>query len=104
MKIVSQIRSISLAALSGLILIPLIPAHADSWGPSSEFDGLSKNRWFVGHVVPATTNAKPYLVVYSLTGGERQQRWRSQLSNRVAPTRVFVSDDGEAVVTTDNYF
>lgn len=87
----------------GLCLITTRMAHADSWLPPSEFETASENHHFLARVIPATETAKPLLMVLAVTPSSTNELWRTRLSNTVSPCEVWISDDGESVVTADNY-
>src|SRR5688572_13830676 len=79
-------------------------ARADSWAPPSEFDTLSESGKFIAHVIPGKKDLKPLLIVSSIDTGKTNEIWRAELSNPISPTEVHVTDDGNSVVTFDNYF
>jgi hypothetical protein len=80
-------------------------AIADDWGLPSETDYLSESRRFVAHVTPRKDvgEAPPMLEVFEITDGERVPRWWCTLGNEHAPVEVFVSDDGQHLVTMNEH-
>src|SRR5262245_14219733 len=74
----------------------------DSWTPPRQFESMSESSNSVAVVVPATKTAKATVTVFR-TQPVRQQLWRSELGNAVAPVQVFVSNDGQHVVTFNNW-
>ncbi len=92
-------------SIISLVACFLSPAQADSWAPPTEFEAHSDNKQFIARITPGQRDStKPRVVVFAANGGARRERWRATLSNPVAPTQAFISDDGEAVVTLDNWF
>jgi hypothetical protein len=85
------------------VFLRLVPCSADSWLAPSTFEVLSDNKQFIARVVPATTNAKPQLLVLTVSKGRTNQLWASDLGNKVSPNSVLISDDGSSVVTLDNW-
>ena len=81
-----------------------VTTKADSWQRPQEFDTASENGKFVARVVPATQDRKGVLIVSDLKSGKTDEIWRTQLSNNVAPTEVRLTNDGESVLTLDNWF
>lgn len=81
-----------------------IPSKSDSWQKPHEFDTPSENGKFVARVIPASKAAKAILVVLAIESGKNNEVWRTQLSNEVAPTQVLLTNDGESVLTLDNWF
>ena len=80
-------------------------AFPDSWAGPEEFDAFSENHQYVAHITPATDKqAKPRVDVYAINGKERSKLWSTELSNETSPVRAYVTDNGEYVVTTDNFF
>jgi hypothetical protein len=77
---------------------------ADSWSPPREFDSLSENQKFIAHVAPGKGDRKPSLTISSISKAKTNQLWRTELNNDVSPVEVCVANDGERVVTMDNYF
>jgi len=78
-------------------------ALADSWMPAKEFEATSANGKFVARILLGTRQTNAQAVVYSVRTNGRRELWHVQLTNRVAPSRVFLADDGAALVTTDNW-
>jgi hypothetical protein len=91
-------------------LMAAVPAAADSWMPPQKLEAKSPNGRFVAGTTPAKTRerspkeppAPGQLAVYREPGGEKV--WDATLSNKVSPTQLRLSDDGEYVVTLDNWF
>lgn len=104
MKNMRLTNSNTVRVIAVCLVLFINSVRADSWGPPTEFDTPSANRKFVAHVVPGKKDLKPLLIVSTLTKGKTNETWRTQLGNRVSPTQVYLSDDGESVVTLDNYF
>ena len=104
MKNIRLTNSNTVRVIAVCLVLFINSVRADSWGPPTEFDTPSANRKFVAHVVPGKKDLKPLLIVSTLTKGKTNETWRTQLGNRVSPTQVYLSDDGESVVTLDNYF
>jgi hypothetical protein len=77
---------------------------ADTWLPPKERDYYSGNSKFVAHVTPAKEKAKPLLQVFEIRDTQRLPRWQCELGNEVAPVEVYVSGDGEWVVTLDEWY
>lgn len=77
---------------------------ADTWLPPREKDYFSENKIFVAHVTLAEQKAKPVLEVFEVRDAQRLPRWQCELGNEVAPVEVYVSDDGEWVVTLDEWY
>jgi hypothetical protein len=82
----------------------LSSSQADSWAPPREFDSLSENQKFIAHVVPGKGDRKPSLTISSISKTKTNQIWKTELNNDVSPVEVCVANDGERVVTMDNYF
>ncbi|HEX5223394.1 MAG TPA: hypothetical protein VFZ59_27785 [Verrucomicrobiae bacterium] len=82
----------------------LFDSCADSWLPPREFDSVSENRRFIARVVPGKGDRKPSLTVSSIAQAGTNELWKTDLNNDVAPVKVCLSNDGERVVTLDNYF
>jgi hypothetical protein len=78
-------------------------ALADSWMPAKEFEATSANGKFLAHILLGNSRTNAQAVVYSVRTNGRRELWRVQLTNRVAPSRVFLDDSGGALVTTDNW-
>jgi hypothetical protein len=78
--------------------------YADRRLPPRETDYFSENKISVAHVTPAKEKAKPVLEVFEIRDAQRLPRWRCELGNEVAPVEVYVSDDGEWVVTLDEWY
>jgi hypothetical protein len=76
--------------------------RADSWIAPHEFDVFSENGKFRAHVIPGKLSTKPVLIVFS--GNSTNENWRTKLSNSTSPTEVLLSNDGESVVTFDNWY
>jgi hypothetical protein len=93
-----------------IVLMAAVPAAADSWMPPQELEAQSPNGRFVARTTPAKTRerspkeppAPARLVVYRQPGGEKV--WEAILSNKVSPTQLRLSDDGDYVVTLENWF
>lgn len=103
-------KTASLAILScaveGVCLIWALigcPVHADSWLPPTPLDARSENGQFTAHVTPAKPNSKATVVVSAIKDRRTNETWRATLSNHASPIEVAVSDEGDAVVTLDNW-
>ena len=97
--------ALALAACGICMIFSLVTysVRADSWSPPRAFDTLSENGLFVAHVIPANTNSKATVVVSAIKNHRTNDLWRATLSNHACPTQVAVSDEGNGVVTLDNW-
>ena len=79
---------------------------ADSWASPTTQEHRSSNGKYVARVVPAwgeRRNQAPTVTVFEDNTEAGEQRWTATLSNKVSPVEAIVSDDGEFVVTLDNW-
>ena len=79
-------------------------AEADSWAMPSTRKYDSENEQFYAKITPGGRDRPATMSVYKSGGSvEDDPIWTVTLSNRVAPVSAFVSDDGQHVVTFDNW-
>jgi hypothetical protein len=89
---------------SCVLLLPFSEAAvADSWAAPSESRTFSENGRFLARSIPVQKGSDPFVIVLSVPGKQTNEIWRTRLSNKVSPSRVYLSDDGESVVTLDNW-
>jgi hypothetical protein len=85
-----------------------LSANADSWAAPTAFEAYSKGSNFMAKVEPAWPPAamdsrRPSLSVFRVEGAARLPLWSVELTNRVSPVNVLLTDDGEYAVTLDNW-
>jgi hypothetical protein len=94
------------------ILVPLFAliasvtvSYADSWPWPTEKDYFSANGRFVAHVTPPKYLQKdePLLEVFEIRATERVPFWQHKMGNLKAPVEVYVSNDGECVVSINEH-
>ena len=85
------------------LLIALDQARADTWGPPSDFDAYSAGSNYMVRITPKTRWSNPKAQVFRINDSKKVRLWQTKLSNDVAPLRAFLSEDGEHLVTTDNW-
>ncbi|HXJ61396.1 MAG TPA: hypothetical protein VNU68_32545 [Verrucomicrobiae bacterium] len=90
--------------LSCLVLLGSRAIRADDFLPPRELRIFSESEIHSARITPATNGAKPLLVVFSWSSSNGSQEvWRTELSNAVMPIGAWISDDGQSVVTADNW-
>jgi hypothetical protein len=89
--------------ISGLMLFSIRAAVADSWAPPSESWTFSQNGKFLAHDIPGNKSSSPLAIVLSISNQRTNEMWRTRLVNDVSPSQIFLSDDGNSVVTLDNW-
>jgi hypothetical protein len=77
--------------------------NADDWLQPSTQDYFSENRNYVVQVIPAKDTGKPSATVFSVASGNRKKLWQTSLVNARAPHVVLLSDDGNSLVTFDDW-
>ncbi len=85
--------------LTTLLLIAPGAALGDTWGPPSTFDVQSANGEYRAQIEPGGRQIPPVVTVFE---GE-ETIWTSSLTNRESPVAVMISNDGQFVVTLDNW-
>ena len=86
-----------------LIYLFCVDLFADQWAPASTRDYASENGKYVVQVIPARDRDKPSATVFSVTNGKRKKMWQTNLINSTAPVEAALSDDGNSLVTFDNW-
>ena len=76
------------------------PARADSWSNPHELTAPSANGQFMARTQPASATQPASLRVSRKDGAPL---WQAQLTNKVSPVEVMITDDGEGVITFDNW-
>ncbi len=77
-------------------------ANADYYaGGPRDIEVFSQDRGYVAHVIAPLDDGGTAIEVSSLSEGKKSLIWRVDAGD-IQPKQVFVSDDGEAVVTFDN--
>jgi len=90
-----------LALVGGWVIGGVV--YADSWPVPTQKEYLSKNGKFSAQVTPAAEKQKPMLELSAVDGTSKKLLWQCELRNKVAPVEVFVADDGQYVVTNDEW-
>jgi hypothetical protein len=87
-----------------LTLLFALRASADSWAGPQQRDILSANGQFMARVTPADKKQPPQVVMHKPDGRQGWTPvWKTDLSNADAPVDAMVTDDGQHVVTLDNW-
>jgi hypothetical protein len=88
-----------------LLVFLSAPLLADKWMPARPFATSSANGRYVAAVTPGERRgaARPTLELFKVEDGKRTLQWRTELSNQESPYQVLVTDDGNYVVTLDEY-
>jgi hypothetical protein len=68
-----------------------------------QFESFSENSNFVAVIQPGTKTNKATATLYSVKGAARTKLWKVSLSNPSAPLSVFPSDNGQHIVTLNNW-
>jgi hypothetical protein len=87
----------------GIVLAVICIGKCDSWASPHRFESFSENSNFVAVIQPATKTNKATATVYHVNTTAQTQLWQVTLSNPSAPLSVFLSDDGQNIVTLDNW-
>ena len=85
------------------ILIFCKSIYSDSWYVPTKRGRVasSENGKFVVYVTPAKEKEKPLLEVFQINNSRQALLWKCTLGNEGVPQMVFVSDDGNNVVTSN---
>lgn len=75
---------------------------ADSWAPRRASDALSENGRFICRVKHRSRRKQPASINVSSTSNNAPV-WTTDLTSMVPPLRILVSNDGEHVVTLDDW-
>jgi hypothetical protein len=88
-----------------LVLLGLsAPARADFWYRDDPFEVASSNGRFVATVFSAKKELKrPTLELFKVEAGKRTWQSTIELVNKRAPHDVLITDDGQFVVTLDEF-
>jgi hypothetical protein len=94
---------------SVLVVVTVVMGNAVALGgeiriPARELEYRSASGRYVAHIMPAQNGRKPSLAVFEVQGRERVPLWQCDLGNEVAPTEASISDDGQCVVTCNEWF
>jgi len=89
--------------IAGTALAVAVPVRGDSWMPPRQYESFSESSNFVAVVQPGSKTNQSTATVYQIKAGDRTQMWKVALVNAVAPSTVFLSDDGEHIVTLNNW-
>jgi len=97
---VKKVFFILFVLLSGIRAV-----YADDWGWPVEKDYFSENNRFVAHVTPPKylKKDKPLLEVFEIKNTQRVSLFRYRIDYMQVPVEVYVSDDGEYVVTVNEH-
>jgi len=87
----------------GIFLAVAYAGKSDSWVAPHQFESFSENSNFVAVIQPGTKTNKATASVYHVNAAGRTRTWKVTLSNPAAPLSVFVSADGQHIVTLDNW-
>ena len=106
------VLAIAAACAAAVAAFTPSPACADSWLPPETWSELSPCGEYRFTASPAPhdgykpiDDARPSGVLERRNGdGEWEQVWLGSLVNEIVPTSALVSDDGEYVVTFDNWY
>jgi len=104
--VMANVRSAGFFFSTLLSLAGSFQVLADSWAPPKTVEVFSSNSNYLAKTEPAWHDSElksPILTVFKQDKSSRLPLWRANLSNKVAPVEVLLTDDGEYVVTLDNY-
>jgi hypothetical protein len=92
-----------------LVVVTVVMCDAVTLGgeiriPARELEYRSTSGRYVADVTPAKEGQKPSLAVFEVQGRERVPLWQCDLGNEEAPTEAAISDDGQYVVTCNEWF
>ena len=85
-----------------LLLCFSIPAIAFRTG-AGPFRAVSDNGTFIASILPRESSKPPAVEVFKWHNGNSVLQWRTSLSNALCPCYAWISDDGQYVVTVDEY-
>src|SRR5262245_58503714 len=80
-----------------LVIMPMANGYGLRQWPS--FEAFSDNKKFVAELKYGASHQDPQLIVSSRGAAPRREQWRWPLNPKMLPTKAFVSDNGEVVVT-----
>ncbi len=88
-----------------LILIGCVYVGADTWAPPEPQRICSSNKDYCLEIIPGDSMQQCEGIL-SAKGekGEYHQIWARDLANAISPVTALVSDDGDYVVTFDNWY
>lgn len=76
---------------------------ADRWAAPTIQEYYSANGKYVVITKPGSRGQSPNATVYQIEKDNRILHWQSNLTNTRGPVKAFVSNDGEYVITLDNW-
>lgn len=96
-------KSSSLAAVALWIFAGGSSADADSWAAPKAFEVWAQSSNYVATVSPGGPNQRAIAEVFKFENGRRRSIWSSELSNAVSPVKALLTDNGQNLVTFDNW-
>lgn len=107
-----NIVKIVVGILAILVALPL-PVHADKWASAKTKTYRSDNLQYRFRIIPgigfaliSESDKDPFTAraeFYNTPSGKSGLLWDKHLSNTVAPVHVIISNDGQNIVTFDNW-
>lgn len=90
-----------------MLAVPVI-CRADSFRKPCVIEAMTAERSIVASTLWKKTGGTNevgslYVGVSEIKGGNRRLLWETPLTNRIAPSVIYVSSDGSRVVTLDNW-
>lgn len=92
--------------LMPLLIFCVLPrqAMADFWADAKDDQVTSENSRYGAHITIANEKSPCRVHVFSIQGNTTTALWSATLSNPVRPLKAYLSNDGEYLVTQDDYY